>query len=101
MVRMGPATPDEVREAFGECLANALRGEIPESDTGIDGFTEDTLVAVAQAAAEGKPTDQLVAAARAALDDAMRVEPDRCSPRLNSCRAALLSGGGPIALRTA
>jgi hypothetical protein len=65
MVRMGPATPDELRVAFAECLTDALRGEAPPTETGLGNDTLDALWAVAEAAYDGQPTDAVVVAARA------------------------------------
>lgn len=66
-MRLAPATPDEKREAFQECLAEALRGEMPPSETGLHDTTLDALEAVAIAASTQQPTHQLAEAATAAL----------------------------------
>ena len=72
MVRMGPATPEELRAAFPEYLADALRGEMPPSETGLGNDTLEAVYAVAEAAYDEQPTDEAVAAARAAFDAEMR-----------------------------
>jgi hypothetical protein len=66
-MRLGLATPDEKRCAFDECLAGALSGHMPPSETGLNSATVDTLEAIARVASQQQPTDELVAAARAAL----------------------------------
>ncbi|MDT5260761.1 MAG: hypothetical protein QOD10_5841 [Mycobacterium sp.] len=68
MVRMGPTTPEELRAAFPEYLADALRGEMPPSETGLGNDTLEALENLAIAAGDGEPTDDLAAAARAAFD---------------------------------
>jgi hypothetical protein len=66
-MRLAPATPAEKREAFQECLADALRGEMPPSGTGLHDTTLQALEAVAIAAYTNQPTPPLIEAASAAF----------------------------------
>jgi hypothetical protein len=65
--RPAPATPDEKRAAFKACLRDALQGRMPPTGTGMHPETIDALYAIARAAYQNQPTDDLVAEARAAL----------------------------------
>lgn len=71
MVRLRPATPGEQREAFNECLVDALYGRMPPTDTGLSSAAIDALSAVAEAAYRGQSVVDLVIAARVAFDTEM------------------------------
>lgn len=68
MGRTRPATPEEQRQAFNECLADARRGLMPPTETGLSSAAVDALGTIAQAANLGQPTDQLARAAQTAFD---------------------------------
>jgi hypothetical protein len=54
-------TAEELRAAFPEYLADALRGEMPPSETGLGNDALAALENLAIAAGDGEPTDQLAA----------------------------------------
>jgi hypothetical protein len=65
--RSAPTPPDERRANFDWCLRGALQGRMPPTETGLHAETIYALYAIARAAYQQQPTDDLVTAARAAV----------------------------------
>jgi hypothetical protein len=68
MMRWKRATPEDRIASFEWCLGEALQGDYPSTETGLNPKTIRALRDVANAAAEHKPTDELVKKARGALE---------------------------------
>ena len=68
MMRSTPATPEDRSASFEWCLGEALHGDYPPTETGLNPDTIYALRAVADAAAERQQTDELVRDARHALE---------------------------------